>query len=75
MVGCGRLLGVKRSVSANFRPEASHVRLAKDGIPAHLMLSENLGETMLLNTELAGGQIVKLRLPEVRRFTPAKCSP
>lgn len=50
----------------------SHVRLEADGIPARLLLSENLGETMLLNAELADGQIVKLRLPEVRRFTPGE---
>ncbi|MEM7462570.1 MAG: ABC transporter ATP-binding protein [Pseudomonadota bacterium] len=48
----------------------SHIRLDSDGIPARLLLSENLGESMLLNTELSDGQIVKLRLPEVRRFSP-----
>ena len=43
------------------------VRLADDGIPGRLVLSENLGETMLLNVEIDGA-LVKLRLPEVRRF-------
>ncbi len=46
----------------------SHVRLQDDGIPARLLLSENLGESMLLNAELSDGQVIKLRLPEVRRF-------
>ncbi len=46
----------------------SHVRLQDDGIPARLLLSENLGESMLLNAELSDGQVIKLRLPDVRRF-------
>ncbi len=46
----------------------SHVRLEAGGIPAQLLLSENLGESMLLNAELSDGLVVKLRLPEVRRF-------
>ena len=46
----------------------SHVRLDEGGMPAKLLLSENLGESMLLNTELSDGQVVKLRLPEVRHF-------
>jgi ABC-type sugar transport system ATPase subunit len=45
----------------------SHVRLAADGLPARLLLSENLGESMLLNVDVQG-QIVKVRLPEVRRL-------
>jgi ABC-type sugar transport system ATPase subunit len=46
----------------------SHIHLSEAGLPARLLLSENLGESMLLNLDL-DGQIVKLRLPEVRRFT------
>jgi multiple sugar transport system ATP-binding protein/inositol-phosphate transport system ATP-binding protein len=46
----------------------SHLRLAAEGLPARLLLSENLGETMLLNVDVDGA-IVKLRLPEVGRFT------
>ena len=46
----------------------SHVRLAPDGLPARLLLSENLGESMLLNLDVEGG-IVKVRLPDVRRLT------
>lgn len=50
----------------------SHVRLEEGGIPARLLLSENLGESMLLNAELADGQIVKLRLPKVHKFAPGE---
>ena len=46
----------------------SHIGLAESGLPATLYLSENLGETMLLNCSV-GETIVKVRLPEVRRFT------
>ncbi len=46
----------------------SHIHLSDTGLPARLLLSENLGESMLLNLDL-DGQIVKLRLPDVRRFT------
>jgi ABC-type sugar transport system ATPase subunit len=46
----------------------SHIHLSDSGLPARLLLSENLGESMLLNLDM-DGQIVKLRLPEVRRFT------
>jgi ABC-type sugar transport system ATPase subunit len=46
----------------------SHIHLSDTGLPARLLLSENLGESMLLNLDL-DGQIVKLRLSEVRRFT------
>jgi len=45
----------------------SHLRLASDGLPARLLLSENLGESMLLNVEV-DGEIVKVRLPEVRHL-------
>ena len=46
----------------------SHVRLSPTGLPARLLLSENLGESMLLNLDV-DGQIVKVRLPEVHRFS------
>jgi ABC-type sugar transport system ATPase subunit len=46
----------------------SHVRLADTGIPGKLLLSENLGESMLLNID-ADGQLIKVRLPEVRHLT------
>jgi ABC-type sugar transport system ATPase subunit len=45
----------------------SHLRLAAEGLPARLLLSENLGESMLLNVDVEG-EIVKLRLPEVRHL-------
>lgn len=46
----------------------SHLRLSSDGLPARLLLSENLGESMLLNVDVAG-KIVKVRLPEVRHLS------
>ncbi|MGN6470444.1 MAG: ABC transporter ATP-binding protein [Rhizobiaceae bacterium] len=45
----------------------SHIRLAGEGLPARLLLSENLGESMLLNVDVEG-EIVKVRLPEVRHL-------
>ena len=45
----------------------SHVGLADAGLPGRLVLSENLGESMLLNVD-ADGQLIKVRLPEVRHF-------
>lgn len=47
----------------------SHIRLAQQGLPARLLLSENLGEAMLLNVDVAGA-IVKLRLGEVQQIAP-----
>jgi ABC-type sugar transport system ATPase subunit len=47
----------------------SHVRLETGGLTSRLLLSENLGESMLLNTDLPDGQVIKLRLPDVRRFS------
>ena len=52
----------------------SHVRPAEDGIPSRLLLSENLGENMLLNVDL-DGQIVKLRIPDIRRFSENETIP
>ncbi|MBB5220564.1 multiple sugar transport system ATP-binding protein/inositol-phosphate transport system ATP-binding protein [Amaricoccus macauensis] len=40
------------------------IRLADDGLPGKLLLSENLGEAMLLNVDV-DGTLVKLRLPDV----------
>jgi ABC-type sugar transport system ATPase subunit len=45
----------------------SHIRLSDEGLPARLYLSENLGESMLLNLHV-GDALVKVRLPEVHRF-------
>ncbi len=45
----------------------SHLHPANDGVPGRLLLSENLGENMLLNIDVEG-EIVKLRLPDVRRL-------
>jgi len=53
------------AVTIGVRP--SHVRLAESGLPGRLLLSENLGESMLLNVDI-GDQIVKLRLPGTRRL-------
>lgn len=52
-------------VVVGIRP--SHIRLADSGIPARVVLSENLGESMLINAETDGTPI-KVRLPEVRRI-------
>ena len=46
----------------------SHVRLAEAGVPGRLLLSENLGESMLLNVD-AAGQLIKVRLPQVSHLT------
>lgn len=54
------------AVTIGIRP--SHIRLAETGLPARLYLSENLGETMLLNLHF-GEQLIKVRLPEVRHLT------
>ncbi|HZP78521.1 MAG TPA: ABC transporter ATP-binding protein [Pseudolabrys sp.] len=45
----------------------SHIGLSDAGLPAKLLLSENLGESMLLNADF-GGQLVKIRLPEVKHL-------
>ena len=52
-------------VVVGIRP--SHIAIAEEGLPASLYLSENLGESMLLNFDV-GEQLVKVRLPEVCRF-------
>lgn len=50
---------------------SSHLRRSNDGLPARLLLSWNLGESMLLTVDMEG-QIVKLRLPVAQRL--AVCS-
>ena len=52
-------------VTVGVRP--SHFRLNGGGLSARLYLSENLGESMLLNLNV-GDRLVKVRLPDVRRF-------
>ena len=53
------------SVTIGIRP--SHIHLAETGLSTQLFLTENLGETMLLNLRF-GEQMIKLRLPDVRHF-------
>lgn len=64
-----RYRGLPSDVVLGIRP--SHIRLAGEGLPARLLLSENLGESMLLNVDV-GGTIVKLRLGEVRHIEPGE---
>ena len=45
----------------------SHLHLAERGLSARLYLSENLGESMLLNVNV-GEILMKVRLPDVRNF-------
>jgi ABC-type sugar transport system ATPase subunit len=45
----------------------THIALASEGLPARLYLSENLGDSMLLNLDVSD-RLLKVRLPEVRRF-------
>ncbi|MCB1405640.1 MAG: TOBE domain-containing protein, partial [Rhodobacteraceae bacterium] len=45
----------------------SHLRPVDNGVSGRLLLSENLGENMLLNIDVAG-EIVKVRLPDVRHL-------
>ena len=53
------------AVVVGVRP--THIALADAGLPAELYLSENLGESMLLNFTI-GDHLIKVRLPEVRGF-------
>lgn len=57
--------GRSGNVVVGIRP--SHITLSDKGLPAILYLSENLGEGMLLNFKV-DESLVKVRLPEVRRF-------
>jgi ABC-type sugar transport system ATPase subunit len=45
----------------------SHVGLSDSGLAVRLLLSENLGESMLLNVD-ADGHLIKVRLPVVRHL-------
>jgi len=45
----------------------SHITIEETGLAASLYLSENLGESMLLNFNV-GENLIKARLPEVRKF-------
>ncbi|MCV0406348.1 MAG: ABC transporter ATP-binding protein [Rhizobiaceae bacterium] len=58
-----RAAPVPAEVVLGIRP--SHVRIADTGIPAKVVLSENLGESMLINAEVEGVP-VKVRLSEMR---------
>ena len=53
-------------VVVGIRP--SHITMQDAGLPAQLYLSENLGEGMLLNFTV-GKDLIKVRLPEVRRLS------
>ena len=53
-------------ITVGIRP--SHIVLADDGLEATLYLSENLGESMLLNCTVGDG-LVKVRLPEVKQLS------
>jgi len=52
-------------VTVGVRP--SHIRIDADGIPAQLYLSENLGESYLLNLYL-GEKLVKMRVTDMQGF-------
>ena len=56
---------VAGDVVVGLRP--GRLRLADDGLPGRLLLSENLGEAMILNVDVEGA-LVKVRLPEVRHI-------
>ena len=53
-------------VVVGIRP--AHISLADSGLAANLYLSENLGESMLLNFSI-DDHLIKVRLPEVRGFS------
>jgi len=59
-------------VTVGIRP--SHLRMDPEGIPSQLYLSENLGESRLLNLKL-GEVLVKMRVPESVRITDAETVP
>lgn len=59
-------------VTVGIRP--SHLRVDPKGIPAQLYLSENLGESRLLNLKL-GDVLVKMRIPESVRITDSETVP
>jgi ABC-type sugar transport system ATPase subunit len=59
-------------VTIGIRP--NHLKIDPDGIPAQLYLSENLGESRLLNLYL-GDQLIKLRTSESTRFSDGDSVP
>jgi ABC-type sugar transport system ATPase subunit len=59
-------------VTAGIRP--GHLRIDAQGIPTQLYLSENLGESSLLNLKL-GDALVKMRTAESRAFTDGETIP
>ena len=59
-------------VTVGIRP--SHLRVAPGGIPSQLYLSENLGESRLLNLKL-GDILIKMRVPESVRIADAETVP
>jgi ABC-type sugar transport system ATPase subunit len=59
-------------VTVGIRP--SHLRVAPGGIPSQLYLSENLGESRLLNLKL-GEILVKMRVAESVRIADAETVP
>jgi multiple sugar transport system ATP-binding protein len=73
-----RVSGRDGPVTVGIRPAA--LRIAADGLPARVYLVENLGDTMIVDLDLAG-QVIKLRTdqpPDVREgdhvhvaFSPA----
>lgn len=58
---------VKGEVVVGIRPGHLQINKSGEGIRANVLLSENLGEGMLLNLSI-GADLVKLRLPHVRQF-------
>jgi len=59
-------------VTAGIRP--GHLRIDAQGIPTQLYLSENLGESSLLNLKL-GDALVKMRTTESQAFTDGETIP
>ena len=51
-----------------------HVRIDPNGIPTRLYLSENLGETHLLNLKM-GEVLVKMRAANAERITEGETVP
>lgn len=60
------------AVTIGIRP--SHLRIDPQGIPTRLYLSENLGESRLLNLYL-GERLIKLRTSESAHFTDGETVP
>jgi multiple sugar transport system ATP-binding protein/inositol-phosphate transport system ATP-binding protein len=65
VAGAERYGALPNAVVLGVRPSPN--RHADVGLPARQLLWENLGESMLLNVDVEG-EIVKVRLPEVRHL-------